>query len=87
MLIWRMYVLKGRSNNKIIKQNTMAKIKIFWNDLTEETKEEIWEAVKQELQEEIKEAQEASQKDTEDVENEVIDDYINRNNSGVFFEV
>ncbi len=65
----------------------MAKIKIFWDDLSEELKEGLWKEIKNELQEEIKEAREASQQDPEDIENKVIDDYINRNNSGTFFEI
>jgi len=59
----------------------MAKINIYFDELNEDARNEIWEAVREELKNEIQEMKEDNPEiGPETIEHEVIDDYINCHN-------
>ena len=66
----------------------MANITFFFKDLVHEKQNLIIEQLKTQLQDEIKETIELNPKMTlSDVENEVIDNYINTHNVNNFFQI
>jgi len=59
----------------------MAKLQLYFQDLSEASKREIIKQLKEELKDDIKIAVDNnSTTDKEWLENEIIDDYINRHN-------
>lgn len=64
----------------------MAKINIYFQNLNEETQQELWQLVKEEL--ETKENQKVETgEEREEITDEVIDDYINCHNFVNYFEI
>jgi len=73
----------------------MAKLKIFFRDLDNSIQIELAEMLKEELQAEIEDAVEstcpeglnAPEEKQKEIADEVVDDYINRNDTGIEFEI
>ena len=59
----------------------MAKINIYFEDLNEQTKDELWQEVRAQIKEEAREFVENNPHlDIQSIESEMIDDYINEHN-------
>jgi hypothetical protein len=71
----------------------MAKVKLYFQDLNEALQAEIRQELKNELKDEISESvnslygEQYTLEQYYQIEDEVIDDYINRNNTGSFYEI
>ena len=66
----------------------MIKLKIYFEDLREETKEEIIQMLREEQEtEDAVEEEVKNGMDRKTAENEIIDNYINVNNRGVEYEI
>lgn len=59
----------------------MAKINIYFEDLNEQTKDELWQEVRAQIKEQAREAiKNNPHLDLQSIESEMIDDYINEHN-------
>ena len=66
----------------------MAKVSVYFQDLSDEKKEELWEYLREQLKDEIdEELKNENGIDRGALENEIIDNYINTHNLGMGFEL
>jgi len=66
----------------------MAKINIYFQDLNQNAKDEMWEEVRGELYSKIRETIESLPgKDPDGIANEIIDSYINEHNFANEFKI